>query len=78
MFIHKIWDFMLTYKIRKCMYCKKIRFCAYIDYQVIKDGKVEKGIKGNFCKDCQKFSHKDIFLKLKDKQYYIFHSISAK
>lgn len=61
-------------RIRRCLYCKKIRICTYIDFKAIEDGKIERGIKGSFCKKCAKIPMEDIFLKLKDKQYYIFTS----
>jgi len=77
MFINKIIDFLLIYRIRRCLYCRKIKFCAYVDYRIIKNGKHDGGIKGNFCSNCGKRTNEDIFKKLKDEQYYIFRSIDA-
>jgi hypothetical protein len=67
----------MSKRIRRCLYCKKIKLCTYIDYKIIEDEKINRGIKGSFCKDCAKLPIEDIFLKLKDKQYYIFKSIYA-
>ena len=70
--ISGIIDFLLMYRIRRCIYCKKIRFCAYIDFRLIKDGKHDSGIKGYFCNECEKRTHEDIFHKLKNERYHIF------
>ena len=66
----KIFFFLNHYRIRKCLYCGRIKFCEYIDYKM-----EDKGIKGSFCKVCQKIPLEDIFFILEDKQYYIFKAV---
>ena len=75
--LNKIIDSLLSEKIRRCLYCRKIRLCKYIDYRVIKDGEHNSGIKGNFCNECGKRTYKDIFTKLKNKQYYVFKMMNV-
>lgn len=51
---------LLPRRIRRCSYCRKIRYCLQIEYRI--EG---ADLKGYFCKECEKKDIKDIFLKIK-------------
>ena len=66
----------LSKKIRRCLCCRRVKVCIYIDFKVIENKKHDRGIKGYFCNECSKIPFEDIFTKLKDEQYYIFKMIN--
>lgn len=67
-------DFLLMYRIRRCIYCRKIKWCEYryfaygIEVEDIFNPDI-KGIDGYFCNNCKMLPIEDVFTKLKNRQY---------